>query len=66
MVILGYSLYFFIKKIMVLNGYPQHTGMGNVRFNPDFRIENFHFKHETSLLHLFTRPSFCVKSSYLG
>ena len=28
------------------------------KINPDFRIENFHFKHEISLLHLFTRPSF--------
>ena len=42
------------------------TGIGNFRINPDFRIENFHFKHELSLLRLFTRPSFCVKSSYLG
>ena len=25
--------------------------MGNFRINPDFRIENFHFKHEISLLH---------------
>ena len=37
--------------------------MGNFWINPDFRIEDFHFKHEISLLHLFTRPSFCVKSS---
>ena len=43
-----------------------NSGMGNFRINPDFRTENFHFKHEISLLHLFTRPSFCVKSSYLG
>ena len=43
-----------------------NAGMGNFRINPDFRIENFHFKHEISLLHLFTRPSFCVKSSYFG
>ena len=36
---------------------PKHkigfTGMGNFRINPDFRIENFQFKHEISLLHLF-------------
>ena len=38
---------------------------GNFRINPDFRIENFYFKHEMSLLHLFKGPSFCVKSSYL-
>ena len=36
-------------------------GMGNFRINPDFRIENFHFKHEIPLLHLFTRPSFVSK-----
>ena len=39
--------------------------MGNFRINSDFRIENFHFKHEIFLLLLFKRPSFCVKSSYL-
>ena len=43
-----------------------YSGMGNFRINPDFRIENFHFKHEISLLQLFTRPSFCVRSSYLA
>ena len=42
------------------------TVMGNFRINPDFRIENFCFKHEISLLYLFTRPYFCIKSSYLG
>ena len=42
------------------------TGMGNFRINPDFRIENFQFKHEISLLYLFTRPSFCIKSNCLG
>ena len=41
-------------------------GMGNFRINPDFRIENFHFKHEISLSHLYTIPFFCVKSIYLG
>ena len=30
------------------------SGMGNLRINSDFRIENFHFKHEISPLHLFT------------
>ena len=34
------------------------TGMGNFRINPDW--------HGISLLHLFARPSFCVRSSYLG
>ena len=44
-----------------------YAGTVNFRINPDFRIENFHFlKHEISLLHLFTVPSFSVKSSYLG
>ena len=43
----------------------ESSGLGNFRINHDFRIENFHFMHEISLLHLFTRPSFCVKSSYL-
>ena len=38
---------------------------GNFRINPDFRIENFPFKYEISLLCLFTRPSFCFKSNYL-
>ena len=42
------------------------SGMGNFRINPDFRIENFHFKHEISLLLLFTKPSFCVSLCYLG
>ena len=40
--------------------------MGNFRINPDIRIKNFYFKHEISLSHLFPRPSFCVKSKYLG
>ena len=26
-------------------------GMGNFKINPDYRIENFHFKHGTSLSH---------------
>ena len=37
------------------------TGMGNFRINPDFRIENFHFKHEISLLHLFADHRFVQK-----
>ena len=52
----------FLRKIRKIS---QYTGMGNFMINPDFRIENFHSKHETSLLLLFTRPPFCVKS-YLG
>ena len=38
-----------------------NAGVGNFRINPDSRIENLHL-----LLHLFTRPSFSVKSSYFG
>ena len=35
-----------------------NTGIGNFRIHPDFRIENFHFKHEISLLHLFADHPF--------
>ena len=50
----GHHFLFFIASF---------TGMGSFRINPDFRIENFQFKNEIWLLRLFTRPSFCVKSS---
>ena len=45
---------------------PLCTGMGNLRIKSDFRIENFHFKHEIPLLHIFTRPSLCIRSRYFG
>ena len=51
-----FCLLFHIKLVII--------GMDDFRINSDFRIENFHFKHGIPLLHSFTRPSFCVKSSY--
>ena len=54
-------------KVRLYKGmYITYSGMGNFSINPSFRIVNFHLKHEISLLHMFTRSSFCVKSSYLG
>ena len=53
-------------RFVCLNTQGKYAGMGNFRINTDFRIENFDFKHDNSLLHLFTRPSFCIISSYLG
>ena len=49
------------KKYNNNHGLELEQGMGNFRINPDFWIENFHFKQDISVLHLFTRPSFYVK-----
>ena len=61
-------VYFHASGILSISIYLLYLDtfrMGNFRIDPDFKIENFHFKHEI-LLSLVHKTIFLCQSSYLG